>query len=145
MNNFIIRRKTVLSKSLQSPEPTLKSKYELGNPALMPLQEGSELEFKVLPSTFNFEDGRKPGCVLDQADSSSNTKNEISHSKNKKAKGLKTTNAPTPGTWCLSPLKTKHVQSTDVSGSSCTIFQEFKKKYHERKGEMVPTQNLNSN
>nr|XP_055048087.1 uncharacterized protein si:ch211-106e7.2 isoform X2 [Misgurnus anguillicaudatus] len=145
MNNFIIRRKTVLSKSLQSPEPTIKSKYELGNPALMPLQEGSELEFKVLPSTFNFEDGRKPGCVLDQADSSSNTKNEISHSKNKKAKGLKTTNAPTPGTWCLSPLKTKHVQSTDVSGSSCTIFQEFKKKYHERKGEMVPTQNLNSN
>ncbi|XP_065148081.1 uncharacterized protein [Paramisgurnus dabryanus] len=142
MNNFIIRRKTVLSKSLQSTEPIIKSKYELGNPALMPLQEGSGLEFKVLPSTFNFEDGKKR-CVLDQADTSSNTKN--AHSKNKKAKGVKTTNAPTPGTWCLSPLKTKHVQSEDVSGSSCTIFQEFKKKYHERKQEMVPTQNLNFN
>lgn len=119
MNNYIIRRK-----------PVLKSKYELGNPALMPLQEGSGLEFKVLPSSFNFEDETELDSI--QADTSSE-KNEISYPEDKKAKRRKTIHA-TQDTWSFSPLKPKHIQSTDVS-SSCSLFQEFKKRFQERKKE----------
>lgn len=73
MNKYIIRGKTVPSKLLHSPENVKKSKYELGNPALMPLEDGPALEFKVLPETFNFEDGAELNCA--QADTSRSMQN----------------------------------------------------------------------
>ncbi len=51
----------------------VKSKYELGNPALMPLDEGPALAFKVLPETFNFKDGAELNCA--QADASQRMQN----------------------------------------------------------------------
>ncbi|KTF94840.1 hypothetical protein cypCar_00027621 [Cyprinus carpio] len=122
MNKYITRGKTVPSKLLHSPVNVKKSKYELGNPALMPLDEGPALEFKVLPETFTLEDGAELNCA--QADTSQTMQN---------------------GVWSFSPLKkkcTQPIQDTDVSGS-CSLFQEFKKKYQEKKG-VASKQNLNS-
>ncbi|XP_058623649.1 uncharacterized protein si:ch211-106e7.2 isoform X2 [Onychostoma macrolepis] len=132
MNKFIIRGKTVPSKLLHSPENVKKSKYELGNPALMPLDEGPALEFKVLPETFNFEDEAELDCT--QADTSRSMQNEML-SPEEKAERMKTSHVPTQGVWSFSPLKKKRtqpIQDTDVSGS-CSLFQEFKKKYQEMK------------
>ncbi|XP_056595718.1 uncharacterized protein si:ch211-106e7.2 isoform X2 [Triplophysa dalaica] len=142
MNNYVTRRKTMSPKSLHSPEPVLKSKYELRNPALMPLQEDFGLEFKVLPSTFNFKDGTEPANI--QADALSRAKNGIPYTEDKKVKGRKTIHAPVQGKWSLSPLKSKQIQSADVS-SSCSLFREFKKRYQDKKKELVSRQNLNSN
>lgn len=63
MNKYVIRGKTAPSKLLHSTENVTKSKYELRNPALMPLEEGLSLEFKVLPESFNFEDGAELNCA----------------------------------------------------------------------------------
>ncbi|XP_039514013.1 uncharacterized protein si:ch211-106e7.2 isoform X2 [Pimephales promelas] len=133
MNKYIIRRKTAPSKLLPPAENVTKSKYELGNPALMPLEEGLSLEFKVLPESFNFEDGAELNCA--QAD----TTQRISGPE-EKVKQMETNCSPTPGTttpgvWSFSPLKKKRtqpIQVTDVSGS-CSLFQEFKKRYHKKK------------
>ncbi|XP_016145751.1 uncharacterized protein [Sinocyclocheilus grahami] len=133
MNKYIVRGKTVPSKLLHSPENVKKSKYELGNPALMPLDEGPALEFKVLPETFNFEDGA-------QADTSRKMSGP-----EEKAKKMKTSHVPTQGVWSFSPLKkkcTQPIQDTDIS-DSCSLFQEFRKKYQEKK-DIASKQNLNS-
>lgn len=73
MNKYVIRGKTAPSELLHSAENVTKSKYELGNPALMPLEEGLSLEFKVLPESFNFEDGAELNCA--QADMTRSTQN----------------------------------------------------------------------
>ncbi|XP_042571434.1 uncharacterized protein LOC109072714 isoform X2 [Cyprinus carpio] len=137
MNQYIIRGKTVPTKLFNSPENVAKSKYELGNPVLMPLDEGPALEFRVLPESFNFEDGAEPNCA--QGDTS-----QRMSGLEKKAKRMKTSHVPTQGVWSFSPLKKKHtqsIQSTDVSGS-CSLFQEFKKKYQKK--YIAFKQNLNS-
>ncbi|XP_052400331.1 uncharacterized protein LOC127947329 [Carassius gibelio] len=132
INKYIIRGKTVPSKLFNSPENGTKSKYELGNPVLMPLDEGPALEFRVLPESFNFEDGAELSCA--QGDTSQSTQNGMSGPE-EKAKRMKTSHVPTQGVWSLSPLKkkqTQSIQSTDDSGS-CSLFQEFKKKYQKRR------------
>ncbi|XP_073688030.1 uncharacterized protein [Garra rufa] len=142
MNKFIIRGKTAPSKLLHSPEDVTKSKYELGNPALMPLDESPTLEFKVLPESFHFEDGTEPNCA--QADTSQSTQNGMSGSE-EEAKRMKTSHSPTKGVWSFSPLRKKHtqpIQAADVSGS-CSLFEEFKKKYQKKKN-IASKQNLNS-
>ncbi|XP_059391590.1 uncharacterized protein si:ch211-106e7.2 [Carassius carassius] len=142
MNKYIIRGKTVPSDLLHSPDNVKKSKYELGNPALMPLDEGPTLEFKVLPETFSLEDGTELNGA--QADTSQTLQNETSGPE-EKAKRMKTSHLPTQGVWSFSPLKKKCTQpteDTDVSGS-CSLFQEFKKKYQEKK-DVASKQNLNT-
>ncbi|XP_067292777.1 putative leucine-rich repeat-containing protein DDB_G0290503 [Pseudorasbora parva] len=132
MNKYVIRGRTAPSKLLHSPEKVTKSKYELGNPALMPLEEGLALEFKVLPESFNFEDGAELNCA--QADMSQSAPNGTSGPEDK-LKQRETNHSPTQGVWSFSPLKKKHaqpIQVTDVSGS-CSLFQEFKKRYHKKK------------
>ncbi|XP_051545782.1 uncharacterized protein si:ch211-106e7.2 [Myxocyprinus asiaticus] len=144
INKFIIRGKYMPSKSsLQSPLTVMKSQYEMGNPALMPLEEGLGLEFKVLPKSFNFTDGNELNG--DQVDKSTNSKNEMSHPEDKLARRMKTSHA-TQGAWCFTPLKMKHTgsnQATDVSGSG-SLFQEFKKRFHDKNRENASRQNLNS-
>ncbi|KAL1247619.1 hypothetical protein QQF64_022995 [Cirrhinus molitorella] len=130
MNKFIIRGKNLPSKLLLSPEDVTKSKYKLGNPALLPLDVSPTLEFKVLPESFNFEDGAEPNSA--QADTPQSTQNGMSSSE--EAKRMKTSHAPTQGVWSFSPLKkrqTQPIQAADVSGS-CSLFQEFKKKYQKK-------------
>ncbi|XP_052454434.1 uncharacterized protein si:ch211-106e7.2 [Carassius gibelio] len=132
MNKYIVRGKTVPSNLLHSPDNVKKSKYELGNPALMPLDEGPTLEFKVLPETFSLEDGAELNGA--QADTSQTLQNETS-GKEDEAKRMKTSHVPTQGVWSFSPLKkkcTQPIEDTDVS-DSCSLFQEFKKKYQEKK------------
>ncbi|XP_051740470.1 uncharacterized protein si:ch211-106e7.2 [Ctenopharyngodon idella] len=139
MNKYVIRGKTVPYKLLHSPDNITKSKYELGNPALLPLEEGLALEFKVLPESFNFEDGPELNCA--QADTSQSTQNEMSGPEDK-VKRMKTSRSPTQGVWSFSPLKKKQtqpIQVADVSGS-CSLFQEFKKRYHKKK-EIASKQN----
>ncbi|RXN23348.1 solute carrier family 41 member 2-like isoform X1 [Labeo rohita] len=139
MNKFIIRGKTVPAKLLHSPE---NSKYELGNPSLMLLDEDSALEFKVLPESFNFEDGAELNCA--QADKSQSAKNGMSD-QGEEAKRMKTSPVPTQGVWSFSPLRKKHtqpIQAADVSGS-CSLFQEFKRKYQKKK-DTGSKQSLNS-
>ncbi|XP_043084269.1 uncharacterized protein si:ch211-106e7.2 [Puntigrus tetrazona] len=138
MNKCIIRAKTVPSKMLPLLEDGKKSKYELRNPALMPLDKGPALEFKVLPETFNFEDGAEL-----EADTSQSIQNEMSDQK-EKTERMKTGNVPTQGVWSFSTLKKKcslPIQDTHVSGA-CSLFQEFKKKYQEKK-DIASKQNLN--
>ncbi|XP_077067094.1 uncharacterized protein LOC143720973 [Siphateles boraxobius] len=132
MNKYVIRGKTAPSNIFHSAENVTKSKYELGNPALMPLEEGLSLEFKVLPESFNFEDGAELNCA--QADTRPSTQNGMSGPEDK-VKPMETSCLPTQGVWSFSPLKKKHtqpIQVTDVSGS-CSLFQEFKKRYHKKK------------
>ncbi|XP_051975407.1 uncharacterized protein si:ch211-106e7.2 [Xyrauchen texanus] len=143
INKCIIRGKYMPSKSsLQSPLTVMKSKYEMGNPALMPLEEGLGLEFKVLPKSFNFTVGNE--LRGGQVDKSPNSKNEMSHPEDKLTRMMKTSHA-TQGAWCFTPLKMKHTgsnQATDVSGSG-SLFQEFKKRFHDKNRENTST-NLNS-
>ncbi|XP_016352061.1 uncharacterized protein LOC107696289 [Sinocyclocheilus anshuiensis] len=141
MNKYIIRGKTVPSKLFNSPENVRKSKYELGNPVLMPLDESPALEFKVLPKSFNFEDEAELNCA--QGDVSQSTQNGMSGPE-EKAKRMKTSHVPTQGVWSFSPLKKKHtqfIQSTNVSGL-CSLFQEFKNKYQERKKDIASKQEI---
>ncbi|KAK7117733.1 hypothetical protein R3I94_023078 [Phoxinus phoxinus] len=141
MNKYVIRGKTAPSTLLHSAENVTKSKYELGNPALMPLEEGLSLEFKVLPESFNFEDGAELNCA--KADMTQSTLNGMSGPEDQ-VKQMETSCSPTQGVWSFSPLKKKHtqpIQATDVSGS-CSLFQEFKKRYHKKK-EITSKQNSN--
>lgn len=127
MNKFVIRGKNGVSNLPHPLANVLKSKYELGNPALMPL-EGTALEFKVLPESFNFQDGAELEMSL-------STQNATSVPDDDEAKRMKSGGSTAQGVWSFSPLKKKRTQSnqaTDVIGP-CSLFQEFKKKYQEKR------------
>ncbi|XP_066522938.1 uncharacterized protein si:ch211-106e7.2 [Hoplias malabaricus] len=89
---------------------------------------GLALDFKVLPESFNFKDG------INVMESDQSVHKEC------KSPGLKckTENlrkkTGVPGVWCVSPRKKvlKSAQTSDVSRSS-SMFQEFKKKFEDRK------------
>ncbi|KAL6474367.1 hypothetical protein MHYP_G00179280 [Metynnis hypsauchen] len=93
-----------------------------------------KLDFKVLPESFNFTNGN----TRMEADQSASTKCDMP-GLNVEARTLKKT-LGNPGAWCVSPRRKRHLKSTlasDVSVSLCT-FQEFKRRYEEKKQRLLP-------
>ncbi|XP_012994502.2 uncharacterized protein si:ch211-106e7.2 [Esox lucius] len=110
-----------------------KSKYEMGNPAEMPLEENSVLRFSVLPKSFNFKDGQEP---MDTPALMSSMK-EITDPVTLETESPETTVHKSQGAWSVCPQKNP-VQSTTIKGTtngtkfSSTLFQEFQKKFKQK-------------
>ncbi|KAG7324037.1 hypothetical protein KOW79_012053 [Hemibagrus wyckioides] len=97
------------------------------NPRKNKLDTGLALNFGVLPESFNISDGSSSEKAKQpaSAESSSEVKSVV---QTKRTWGMS-------GTWCESPRKKQCLKSTPTlpNSSRFSTFQEFKKKYEEKK------------
>ncbi|KAJ8249741.1 hypothetical protein COCON_G00229570 [Conger conger] len=110
------------------PVTQMKSKYELGSPALVPLQRQDRmLEFKLLPESFSFKDGEDQESLKPKDMKETGTANIVG----RQSASLKTT------TWKDSWSKSSkgkeptspEVMSPGATKQMGTTFQEYRKKY----------------
>lgn len=95
-----------------------KSLYEMGSSALLPLQQKSCLRFSVLPKAFNFSDSRKPteSISVDESVKKSTKKKETSKR-----------------VWATDNEKGYFTPSSNTGKPTTSLFQEFKKKFTEKR------------
>ncbi|KAJ8332115.1 hypothetical protein SKAU_G00429000 [Synaphobranchus kaupii] len=112
------------------PDTRTRSKCELGDPALIPLQQEDMLQFKLLPESFSFKDGQdcketvKPKEVK---------KTESAKIDGQQSESMKMMTWKLQGSWSKSS-KGKDLTPTEASSPSATTqsgtaFQEYKRKY----------------
>nr|XP_023668487.1 uncharacterized protein LOC111844334 [Paramormyrops kingsleyae] len=117
-------RKSISSNSVG------KSKYEMGNPALMPIPvEEKVLEFKLLPTSFNF---REPQEISVMKKPSKELTDSAFPQRVEHTRTLKATTWKLKSHWRYGPNK-KDPPISDVPsrrvGQSHTTYEEYKKRY----------------
>ncbi|KAJ8245611.1 hypothetical protein GJAV_G00272610 [Gymnothorax javanicus] len=115
-------------------EAQIKSKYELGNPAVVPLQKDGMLQFKLLPESFNFKDSRDDRESVKPKDL---TKTKVAVG-GQREENLKTKTWKLEGSWSKSSksrgLTRPEGKTPAGTAQSDTVFQEYKRK-HMAKGK----------
>ncbi|KAL0968104.1 hypothetical protein UPYG_G00262460 [Umbra pygmaea] len=131
LHGLKLRLKRSRSGAVPSKETAAvkKSKYELGNPALLPLEENNVLRFIVLP------DSRQEPM---ENETPLRSLKEIATPVAEEAKNPETIVQKCEGVWSTCPQKRNGpiITSTGTNEgtkTSSTIFQEFKKKFKQRK------------
>ncbi|KAG9280936.1 hypothetical protein AMEX_G3696 [Astyanax mexicanus] len=109
------------ASSVELPCPLGQSKHESS--------KRSMLDYRILPETFSFRDGGSLMKAHQSKDAAYGQKTETEMPKKRTVENL------VIGVWCVSPKKKGKLKSTLPSSSSvsASTFQEFKKRYEEKK------------
>ncbi|KAG5830700.1 hypothetical protein ANANG_G00313410 [Anguilla anguilla] len=124
-----IKPKKVEQRRSTVPDTQMKSKFELGNPALIALQQDGMLEFKLLPESFNFKDGQDHREPVKPKEVKRTVSAKIGR---QQSESLKMSTWKRQDSWSKS---SKDLTSTEVRSPgaetthSGTTFQTYKKMY----------------